>query len=69
MSVTIVEEKIRQLPENYVSLVNDYVDSLLEKVKKIDALRGSLSNYADENLRKQEKDAWQKEAAEKHLNG
>ena len=31
MPVSVVEEKIRQLPEVYLSLVNNYVDSLLAK--------------------------------------
>lgn len=69
MSIAIVEEKIKQLPDSYISMVNDYVDSLLEKSKKINALRGSLSQYADDTLRGQEKNAWENAATEKHLNG
>lgn len=34
MSIAAVEEKFRELPEAYVVLVNDYVDSLLERAKK-----------------------------------
>lgn len=42
MSITVVEEKIRKLPDTYVDLVNDYVDCLLERAKKSAELAGSL---------------------------
>ena len=42
MSIAAVEEKIRELPEAYVVLVNDYVDSLLERAKKVQDLQGVL---------------------------
>lgn len=67
MTSTIVEQKIKQLPEYYITLVNDYVDELLKKSKKIDSLKGSLSKYANPRLREQEKIAWAKGAVEKHL--
>ena len=67
MTSTIVEQKIKQLPEYYITLVNDYVDELLKKSKKIDSLKGSLSKYANPSLREQEKSAWAKGAVEKHL--
>lgn len=67
MTSTIVEQKIKQLPEYYITLVNDYVDELLKKSKKIDSLKGSLSKYANSRLREQEKSAWTKGAVEKHL--
>lgn len=67
MTSTIVEQKIKQLPEYYITLVNDYVDELLKKSKKIDSLKGSLSKYANPRLREQEKSAWAKGAMEKHL--
>lgn len=67
MTSTIVEQKIKQLPEYYITLVNDYVDELLKKSKKIDSLKGSLSKYANPRLREQEKGAWAKGAVEKHL--
>lgn len=67
MTSTIVEQKIKQLPEYYITLVNDYVDELLKKSKKIDSLKGSLSKYANPRLREQEKSAWAKDAVEKHL--
>lgn len=67
MTSTIVEQKIKQLPEYYITLVNDYVDELLKKSKKIDSLKGSLSRYANPRLREQEKSAWAKGAVEKHL--
>lgn len=67
MTSTIVEQKIKQLPEYYITLVNDYVDELLKKSKKIDSLKGSLSKYANPRLREQEKNAWAKGAVEKHL--
>ncbi|UKI54125.1 MAG: hypothetical protein L6V86_03680 [Treponema sp.] len=67
MTSTIVEQKIKQLPEYYITLVNDYVDELLKKSKKIDSLKGSLSKYANPRLREQEKSAWAKGAVEKHL--
>lgn len=67
MTITIVEQKIKQLPEYYITLVNDYVDELLKKSKKIDSLKGSLSKYANPRLREQEKSAWAKGAVEKHL--
>lgn len=67
MTSTIVEQKIKQLPEYYITLVNDYVDELLKKSKKIDSLKGSLSKYANPRLREQEKSAWAKGAAEKHF--
>lgn len=67
MTSTIVEQKIKQLPEYYITLVNDYVDELLKKSKKIDSLKGSLSKYANPRLRDQEKSAWAKGAVEKHL--
>lgn len=67
MTSTIVEQKIKQLPEYYITLVNDYVDELLKKSKKIDSLKGSLSKYANPRLREQEKSAWAKGALEKHL--
>lgn len=67
MTSTIVEQKIKQLPEYYITLVNDYVDELLKKSKKIDSLKGSLAKYANPRLREQEKSAWAKGAVEKHL--
>lgn len=67
MTSTIVEQKIKQLPEYYITLVNDYVDELLKKSKKIDSLKGSLSKYANPRLREQEKSSWAKGAVEKHL--
>lgn len=67
MTSSIVEQKIKQLPEYYITLVNDYVDELLKKSKKIDSLKGSLSKYANPRLREQEKSAWAKGAVEKHL--
>lgn len=67
MTSTIVEQKIKQLPEYYITLVNDYVDELLKKSKKIDSLKGSLSKYANPRLREQEKSAWAKGVVEKHL--
>lgn len=67
MTSTIVEQKIKQLPEYYITFVNDYVDELLKKSKKIDSLKGSLSKYANPRLREQEKSAWAKGAVEKHL--
>lgn len=67
MTSTIVEQKIKQLPEYYKTLVNDYVDELLKESKKIDSLKGSLSKYANPRLREQEKSAWAKGAVEKHL--
>lgn len=67
MTSTIVEQKIKQLPEYNITLVNDYVDELLKKSKKIDSLKGSLSKYANPRLREQEKSAWAKGAVEKHL--
>lgn len=67
MTSIIVEQKIKQLPEYYITLVNDYVDELLKKSKKIDSLKGSLSKYANPRLREQEKSAWAKGAVEKHL--
>lgn len=67
MTSTIVEQKIKQLPEYYITLVNDYVDELLKKSKKIDSLKGSLSKYANPRLREKEKSAWAKGAVEKHL--
>lgn len=67
MTSTIVEQKIKQLPEYYITLVNDYVDELLKKSKKIDSLKGSLSKYANPRLREQEKSAWAKGSVEKHL--
>lgn len=69
MTASIVEEKIKELPEAYIALVDKYVDQLLEKKRKIDVLRGIFSESANENLRSQEKDAWKKAAMEKHLNG
>lgn len=69
MTITIVEQKIKQLPDYYITLVNDYVDELLKKAKKIDSLKGSLSKYANPELREQEKSAWAKGAMEKHLDG
>lgn len=69
MISTIVEQKIKQLPDYYITLVNDYVDELLKKSKKIDSLKGSLSSYANTELRDQEKSAWAKVAMEKHLDG
>ncbi len=41
MSIAAVEEKFRELPEAYVVLVNDYVDSLLERAKKCRTCRVS----------------------------
>ena len=35
MSITVVEEKIKLLPEAYITLLNNYVDELLEKTQKI----------------------------------
>lgn len=69
MTSTIVEQKIKQLPDYYVTLVNDYVDDLLKKARKIDSLKGSLAKYANAELRKQEECAWKKVAMEKHLDG
>ncbi len=69
MTSTIVEQKIKQLPDYYVTLVNEYVDELLKKAKKIDSLKGSLEKYANAELRKQEEGAWEKVAMEKRLDG
>ena len=47
MSITVVEEKIKLLPEAYITLLNNYVDELLEKTQKIQSLKGSLSKNAN----------------------
>ncbi len=65
MQLNVVEEKIKELPEVYVSLVDEYVDQLLEKTKKINALRGVFSSSANENNRNLEKNAWKHAALEK----
>lgn len=63
----LLKKKIKELPEVYVSLVDEYVDQLLEKTKKINALRGVFSSSANENSRNIEKKAWKRAATEKHL--
>lgn len=69
MSITVVEEKIRKLPEAYIVLVNDYVDSLLERAKKVQDLQGAFSRQSDVNLIGEEKNSWKTMAMEKHLHG
>lgn len=69
MSIAAVEEKIRELPEAYVVLVNDYVDSLLERAKKVQDLQGAFSGQSDVNLIGEEKNSWKTMAMEKHLHG
>lgn len=58
MSIAAVEEKIRELPEAYVVLVNDYVDSLLERAKKVQDLQGAFSSQSDVSLIENEKNTW-----------
>ena len=67
MSVTVVEEKIKLLPEAYITLLNNYVDELLEKTQKIQSLKGSLSKNANVELIEKEKDAWSAVAKQKLL--
>ena len=69
MSITVVEEKIKLLPEAYLDLLNNYVDELLEKSQKIQSLKGSLSKNAIVELIEKEKDAWSAIAKEKYING
>ena len=69
MSVTVVEEKIKLLPEAYITLLNNYVDELLEKTQKIQSLKGSLSKNANVELLEKEKDAWSAVVKEKYTNG
>ena len=66
MPVSVVEEKIRRLPEIYLSLVNSYVDSLLAKAQTINSLKGSLSQNASPKMIEFEKEAWIKSVMEKH---
>ena len=58
MSIAAVEEKIRELPEAYVVLVNDYVDSLLERAKKVQDLQGAFSSQSDVSLIENEKNIY-----------
>ena len=53
MTRTIVEQKIKQLPDYYITLVNDYVDDLLKKTKK-SVLReqGAFSCLEKERMKK-----------------
>ena len=69
MSITVVEEKIKLLPEAYITLLNNYVDELLEKTQKIQSLKGSLSKNANVELIEKEKEAWSAIAKEKYTNG
>ena len=69
MSITVVEEKIKLLPEAYLDLLNNYVDELLEKSQKIQSLKGSLSKNANVEIIEKEKDAWSVIAKEKYING
>ena len=69
MSITVVEEKIKLLPEAYLDLLNNYVDELLEKTQKNQSLKGSLSKNANVELIEKEKDAWSAIAKEKYING
>ena len=69
MSITIVEEKIKRLPESSLALLNDYVDILLERAQKVQALQGVFSKNANPDLIAEEKNAWKKKALEKHLHG
>ena len=69
MSITVVEEKIKLLPEAYLDLLNNYVDELLEKSQKIQSLKGSLSKNANVEIIEKEKDAWFAIAKEKYING
>ena len=69
MSITVVEEKIKLLPEAYLDLLNNYVDELLEKSQKIQSLKGSLSKNANVEIIEKEKDAWSAIAKEKYENG
>lgn len=58
MSITVVEEKIRKLPVTYVDLVNDYVDCLLERAKKVQSLQRAFSSQSDVSLIENEKNTW-----------
>lgn len=69
MSIVAVEEKIRKLPEAYIVLVNDYVDSLLARAKKVQDLQGAFSRQGDVNLIGEEKTSWKTMAMEKHHHG
>lgn len=69
MSITVVEEKIKLLPEAYLDLLNNYVDELLEKSQKIQSLKGSLSKNANVEIIEKEKDAWSAIAKGKYING
>lgn len=66
MLVESVTEKLYKLPEAYIEVVDNYIDQLLEKSKKIDALKGSLSSYANPELASLEKKAFEKAMVAKH---
>lgn len=68
METVLLQQKINQLPDSFIFLVNNYVDELLEKSKKISSLKGSLSNYSNNDLRKKEKEAWKNQLVRKHNN-
>ena len=66
MPLVAVEEKLRQLPECYMNEVYDYLEVLLAREHKIQALKGSIHSYANPNLRAQEEGAFERAMEEKH---
>ena len=62
-----VMELIKNLPDEQISYVLHIIQSLPLKTQSAPRcnLRGRFSNYANPNLRSQEKDAWSLAAEEK----
>lgn len=65
MSTSLLEKQIKELPDAYINLVSEYVQTLYSKTKKINSLQGSLSKYANDDLRLKEKDAWKNQMVKK----
>ena len=66
MPLVAVEEKLRQLPEYYMSEIYDYLEALLARERKIQSLKGAIHSYANPALRSQEEGAFERAMEEKH---
>ncbi len=62
MPLIIVEEKLKQLPEEYLTDVANYIDSLIEAVskKKLNPGKGMASAFTNLSLIDKEKQAMEK---------
>ena len=67
MPLVAVEEKLRQLPEYYMSEIYNYLETLLAREQKIQSLKGAIHSYANPALRAQEEGAFERAMEKKHV--